>query len=148
MSVEIERKFLVINDDYKRMASASHRIVQGYLSTDPQATVRVRVLDNLAFVTIKSKTVGCSRGEWEYPVPVADAEEMLALCRSKIEKTRWIVPFGGRTWEVDEFGGRLHGLILAEIELPSEDAPYDLPSFAGRDVTGDPQYYNSNLAQR
>lgn len=148
MPVEIERKFLVINDDYKRMASASHRIVQGYLSTDPQATVRVRVLDNQAFVTIKSKTVGCTRGEWEYSVPLADAEDMLALCRAKIEKTRWIVPFGGRTWEVDEFGGRLDGLILAEIELPSEDAPYDLPPFAGREVTGDPQYYNSNLARQ
>lgn len=148
MSVEIERKFLVINDDYKRMATACHRIVQGYLSTDPQATVRVRVLDSRAFVTIKSKTVGCSRGEWEYAVPVADVEEMLALCQAKIEKTRWVVPFGGRAWEVDEFGGRLEGLVIAEIELPSEDAPYDLPPFAGREVTGDPQYYNSNLAQQ
>lgn len=148
MSVEIERKFLVVNDDYKRMATADHRIVQGYLSTDPQATVRVRVLDSHAFVTIKSKTVGCKRGEWEYAVPVADAEEMLALCRAKIEKTRWIVHFGGCTWEIDEFGGRLDGLVIAEIELPSEDAPYDLPPFAGREVTGDPQYYNSNLARQ
>lgn len=148
MSVEIERKFLVINDDYKRMATSSHRIVQGYLSADPQATVRVRTLDSQAFVTIKSKTVGCSRGEWEYSVPLADAEEMLALCRSKIEKTRWMIPFAGYTWEVDEFAGRLTGLTLAEIELPSEDAAFAQPSFVGAEVTGDPQYYNSNLAQR
>lgn len=148
MPVEIERKFLVASDDYKRVATASHRIAQGYLSADPEATVRVRILDDSAFLTIKSKTVGCSRGEWEYPVPVAEAEEMMALCRGKIEKMRRIVPFAGHVWEVDEFGGRLAGLTLAEIELPSEDAEFDLPPFVGAEVTGDPQYYNSNLAQK
>lgn len=146
MSVEIERKFLVINYDYKRMATCRHRIVQGYLSTDPQATVRVRILGDEAFITVKSKTVGCSRGEWEYSVPVADAEEMLTLCRAVLEKTRWVVPCDGRMWEVDEFGGRLSGLTLAEIELPSEDAVFGLPAFVGAEVTGDPKYYNSNLA--
>lgn len=145
MALEIERKYLVANDSFLPLATAQHRIAQGYLSTKP--TVRVRVRDDEAFLTIKSATKSFTRHEWEYPIPVEDAREMLALCTAKIEKTRYIVPFHSHIWEVDVFEGRHKGLAIAEIELKSEDEPFDLPPFVGDDVTGIPAYYNSNLAR-
>lgn len=147
MSKEIERKFLVVDDSYRTQATGKHSIAQGYLNTDPDRTVRVRIADDRAFITIKSRNHGCVRGEWEYEVPAEDARELLELCVGKvIEKTRYLVPFGGLTWEVDEFGGHHAGLVVAEVELPEEDTVFDLPSFVGREVTGDPAYYNSTLS--
>lgn len=146
MGKEIERKYLVINDSYAHMARSQREIAQGYLSNDPERVVRVRVAGECGYLTVKSKNHGAVRGEWEYEVPAEDARQMLSLCRGIISKTRYIVPFGGYIWEVDRFHGKNEGLIVAEIEIPGEDATYDLPPFAGREVTGEPQYYNSNLA--
>ncbi len=146
MAKEIERKYLVIDDSYKAMASSKRVIVQGYLCNDPERVVRVRIADNDAFITIKSKSHGATRDEWEYPIPADDARQMLRLCSGIISKTRYIVPNTGLIWEVDAFHGRNQGLVVAELELPSEDATFDLPRFVGREVTGQPQYYNSNLA--
>ena len=147
MAKEIERKFLVKDSSYRHMATSSSHIEQGYLSRDPEATVRVRVRDDRAFLTVKGRNHGMVRDEWEYPVPAADAEAMARLAPSTvIEKRRHIVPYGGLTWEVDEFIGRLAGLTVAEVELPSADVVVELPPFVGREVTGDAAYYNSNLA--
>ncbi len=148
MAKEIERKFLVVDDSYKVLASGSRHIAQAYLSADPDATVRVRIAGDSAFLTVKSRNIGASRGEWEYPVPVEDARQMLALCRSGlIDKTRYFVPGAdGLTWEVDEFHGPHDGLVVAEVELPAEDVCPALPAFVGREVTGDARYYNSSLA--
>lgn len=148
MAKEIERKFLVNGDGYKSAATGCRHIEQGYLSTSADATVRVRIADERGFITVKSRNRGAERGEWEYEIPVADARAMIALCGGNtLRKTRWLVPAGeGLTWEVDEFGGRLDGLTVAEIELPATDTPLPpLPPFIGREVTGDPRYYNSQL---
>lgn len=146
MAKEIERKFLVLNDVYKTLAIRHHDIRQGYLSRNPQATVRIRILDDKAFITVKGKNVGSVRSEWEYEVPAADATEMLELCEgSVIQKTRWIVDFGGHSWEIDEFHGDRTGLTVAEVELDSPDEEVPVPSFVGEEVTGDIRYYNSNL---
>ncbi|MCM1483393.1 MAG: CYTH domain-containing protein [Muribaculaceae bacterium] len=144
MAKEIERKFLVRDLSFLEQASCSFDIRQGYLSVNPEATVRVRTKGERGFLTVKGITQGASRHEWEYEIPLSDAEEMLRLCPPDkvLEKTRFIV---GR-WEVDMFHGRLDGLILAEIELRSEDEPVTLPSFIGEEVTGDSRYYNSVLA--
>lgn len=144
MGKEIERKFLVVDKSYRQLACKRHRILQGYLSKKVDATVRVRIKDDEAFLTVKGRNVGPVRSEWEYPVPVADAMQMLDLCRRDgvIEKTRYRV---GR-WEIDEFHGALEGLTLAEIELQAPDERVDLPDFIGREVTDDPRYYNSSLA--
>lgn len=146
MAKEIEHKYLVVNDSYVHLASNRCEIAQGYLSTDPERVVRVRLADNSGFLTVKSKNHGAVRGEWEYAIPPDDARQMLGLCRGYISKTRYIVSFGGRVWEVDKFHGKNEGLTVAEIEIPSEDTVYDLPPFVGQEVTGKPQYYNSNLA--
>lgn len=150
MAKEIERKFLVVNDDYVKMSIKSTAIIQGYISTDPEATVRVRITDDNAYITIKSRNQGSVRDEWEYPIPVIEANDMLhRLCGNNvIEKTRHIVPFDGNTWEIDVFGGSLNGLIIAEIELPDPDCIISLPSFVGTEVTSDTRYYNSSLSQR
>ena len=147
MAKEIERKFLVIDKSYREMAVTGRSIVQAYLNRDPKATVRVRITDDKAFLTIKGKNDGATRDEWEYPIPVSDARDMIARCASGriIEKKRFIVHFEGYDWEIDEFGGELEGLIVAEIELPAEDAEFSLPPFVGDEVTGDPRYYNSSL---
>ena len=108
MGIEIEHKYLVVNDKYRNMASSSHRIMQGYLSREPQRTVRIRVKDNQGFITIKGKNVGDTRAEFEYPIPIDDAMQLLNMCLpTVIEKTRYLVPFEGHTWEVDEFHGVL-----------------------------------------
>jgi len=146
MAKEIERKFLVNSDSFRQLASASHKIAQGYLNREPERTVRIRIRDNSGFITVKTHNRGATRNEWEYEIPVSDACEMLKACERPIEKIRYIVPAeNGLRWEVDVFEGRLSGLVVAEIELPSEDARFPLPAFIGREVTGDPAYYNSNL---
>lgn len=149
MAKEIERKFLVSGTGFKAVAASSREISQGYLSTNPDATVRVRISDSRAWLTVKSRNHGATRGEWEYEIPVDDARHMLAECCGGLclEKTRYIVPAAEKSlsWEVDVFHGRHEGLVLAEIELPSEDTPFSLPDFIGEEVTGDTRYYNSVL---
>lgn len=149
--LEIERKFLVKDDSYKALARASVRICQGYLALNGRCSVRVRRRDDKAFITVKSKALrgSFSRYEFEQEVPVAEAEQLLALCMpDKIEKTRWLVPLdGGLVCEVDEFDGLNKGLVLAEIELQSEQQEYPRPDFLGEEVTFDSRYFNSYLAQ-
>lgn len=146
MAMEIEHKFLVKNFSYREMATSAFRISQGYLCREPDRTVRVRVKGEKGYLTVKGRNFGASRAEFEYEISRQDAEEMLAMCVPPVlEKTRFIVPFEGHTWEVDEFAGARNGLVTAEIELGSEDEAYSRPDFIGKDVTGDPMYYNSNL---
>lgn len=153
MAKEIERKFLVISEAYKDEAIACHDIRQGYLCTDPDSTVRIRIRDDEGFITVKTRNQGCVRNEWEFPVDVSQAREMLAACNGTvIEKRRWIVPAQspvaeGLVWEVDEFFGFHAGLTVAEIELPDPSTPFNLAAFVGREVTGDPAYYNSTLSK-
>jgi adenylate cyclase len=120
---------------------------QGYLVADPVRTVRVRIEGQRAVITIKSKSTGASRGEWEYEIPVPDAAELLdRLCEQPlVEKVRHRIDYAGHTWEVDEFQGENAGLVVAEIELGSEDEAFDKPDWIGQEVTGDPRYYNSSL---
>lgn len=146
MALEIERKFIVNDESYKELALRKHRIIQGYLSRCKETTVRIRIIDDYARITVKSVTVRATRHEWEYPIPVVDAEEMLRLCEGTlIEKTRWIVVDNGMKWEIDEFHRPVSKLTLAEIELDDDNMEINLPSFVGTEVTGDPAYYNSNL---
>ena len=146
--IEIEYKYLVTDDSYKTLASEVHHIMQGYLSKEAERVVRVRIYDDTAFITVKGKTVKDSRLELEYEIPVDDARLMLEkLCLpSIIDKNRHIVNYKGMKWEVDEFLGNLQGLVIAEIELPSTETEYARPDFIGKNVTGDPQYYNSVLS--
>lgn len=147
MAVETERKFLLADDGWKTSVIKSIKMRQNYLSYAP--TVRVRLAGDLAFVTIKSATKGCSRAEYEYAIPPEDAEEMLdTLCRGhEVCKTRHVVIFAGKTWEIDVFEGENAGLILAEIELENETETFDLPPWLGEEVTGQPAYYNGALAR-
>ena len=146
---EIERKFLVRDDTYKQLATSSIPISQGYLSLNERCSVRVRRWGDKGFITVKSHVVvnRFSRYEWEKEIPAAEAHELLALCLpGKIEKTRWLVPLGDTlTCEVDEFFGLNQGLVMAEIELKSEDQSYPRPNFLAEEVTGDPRYFNSYL---
>lgn len=146
MGIEIERKFLLANDAWRGLGQPTP-MRQGYLAADPVRTVRVRIEGERAVLTIKSKSEGASRGEWEYEIPVPDAAELLdRLCeRPLVEKTRHRIEHLGHTWEVDEFAGENAGLVVAEIELDSEDEFFDKPDWIGREVTGDPRYYNSSL---
>lgn len=146
MGTEIERKFLVRGDTWKTLA-AGVRMRQGYLSADPERVVRVRVEGDAATLTIKGRTVGATRGEWEYPIPLADAEQLLdRLCpRPLVEKFRYRIEQHGMLWEVDEFLGENAGLVVAEIELRSEDQVFVRPEWVGDEVTDDPRYYNANL---
>ena len=144
MAKEIERKFLVVGDSYRREASSEMMIEQGYISAYPSPTVRVRVIDRTtARLTVKGANHGIVRDEWEFDIDVADALEMLDKLpvKSLIRKTRYIVG----PWEVDEFHGKLEGLVLAEIELDSADSPVPEASFIGREVSDDERYYNSSL---
>lgn len=146
MAKEIERKFLVKDEEFKNLAKGvNYR--QGYLSTVKERTVRVRTTDSEGFLTIKGITVGASRAEYEYKIPAADANEMLDnLCEKPIvEKNRYKIAAGKHTWEIDEFLGANLGLIVAEIELGAEDEKFEKPSWIGEEVTGDPKYFNSNL---
>ena len=148
--MEIERKYLVQGESYKQMAVAHHHICQGYISREKTGTVRVRITDDKAYLTIKGKpAVGhFARYEWEKEIDVIDAQELMKLCQGTIiDKTRWIVPATekGLKWEVDEFHGKHKGLVVAEIELESEEQMVELPAFVGKEVTDDPRYYNANM---
>ena len=148
--MEIERKYLVTSDCYKEMAVARYHIRQGYISREKTGTVRVRITDDKAYLTIKGKPAAghFARYEWEKEIDVKEAEELMKLCQGTIiDKTRWIVPAmeEGLKWEVDEFHGKHEGLVVAEIELESEDQVVVLPAFIGKEVTDDPQYYNANM---
>ncbi|MCF0175798.1 MAG: CYTH domain-containing protein [Bacteroidales bacterium] len=149
MNREIERKFLVTDEAYKAEAVESHRLVQGYICRSQGRTVRVRIADGTGWLTIKgpSESGGLARSEWEKEIPLEDAQSLMSLCEGGvIDKTRWIVPeAGGLKYEVDEFLGQNRGLVVAEIELPSEDAAFVPASWLGREVTGDRRFYNSML---
>ena len=154
-NTEIERKFLVRSEAFKAQATTSYEIEQGYLCKDPDKTIRVRIRDTRAFLTIKSTKLreGLAKFEWEKEIDLADARELLAICLpGVISKTRYIIPAVSdqpsevsRKWEVDVFHGRLDGLVLAEIELGDEHEPYSRPEWLGEEVTGQPQYYNANM---
>lgn len=146
MALEIEHKYLVISDEYRTMSYDRVRIRQGYLNRRPEGTVRVRIKGTKAYLTVKGRTSGDTRLEFEYEVPVHEAEQMLQMCEGTvIDKTRYLVKYEGHTWEVDEFHGLRQGLVVAEIELDASRHDYLLPPFVGKEVTGDPRYYNSNL---
>jgi CYTH domain-containing protein len=146
MGKEIERKYLIKDDTWRKDTSGT-TYRQGYLSTVKERTVRVRTIDDKGFLTIKGITIGATRREYEYEIPMADANEMLdELCEKPIiEKTRFKISHAGLTWEIDEFAGVNQGLIVAEVELESEDQNIDFPPWVGEEVSGDPRYFNSNL---
>ena len=148
MGVEIEKKFLVDPEKWERFnkpAGKAYR--QGYLVNEKEKTVRVRIAGDQAFITIKGATKGFTRPEYEYEIPVQDAQELLENFKlTGTEKTRYRIPLGGKVWEVDVFGGANAGLIVAEIELKSENDPFEKPEFLSEEVTYDPRYYNSSLA--
>lgn len=148
MGMEIERKFLIEGDGWRK--DRGTRIRQGYLSTNEERTVRVRTAGNKATLTIKGITVGATRAEYEYQIPMSDAEEMLNhLCeRPLIEKRRYRIEHAGLVWEVDEFFGANNGLVIAEVELESEGQSFDIPPWIGKEVTDDPRYFNANLVSR
>ena len=148
MGTEIERKFLVRDVSAVRDATGvPYR--QGYLSTVPERTVRIRVAGEHAFITIKGTNVGATRAEFEYDIPLVDAQVLLRMCLPPlIEKTRYRIDHGGLTWEVDVFEGENDGLVVAEVELPAADTPVEIPAWIGDEVTGDPRYYNANLVDR
>lgn len=148
MGVEIERKFLVGADHWRSRADRGTVMKQGYLAADPGRTVRVRVAGPEAWLTIKGPADGAVRDEYEYPVPVVDAEALLGLCLpSVVHKTRFLVEHAGHTWEVDVFDGENAPLVTAEVELAAADEVVDLPDWIDREVTGDHRYSNSQLAQ-
>ena len=149
MGIEIERKFLVVDSRWKSLGTPE-LLRQGYLNAEPERTVRVRVQGEQAWLTIKGRSEGAARAEWEYPIPLNDANELLdRLCLQPfVEKTRTRVPLGGHVWEVDEFLGANAGLVVAEIELASEEEHFEKPDWIGAEVTGDPRYYNSSLIKR
>jgi CYTH domain-containing protein len=149
MMIEIERKFLVTSDVFKTESFKKTRITQGFLSTDPERTVRVRVKGNQGFLTIKgvSNTSGTSRFEWEKEIELEEAEALLKICKKGvIDKIRYEVKSGNHIYEVDEFFTDNKGLIIAEIELNSEEESFEKPSWLGKEVTGNVKYYNSQLS--
>lgn len=149
MAFEIERKFLVRNDNWRASASGHWPVRQAYLEATGKASVRVRIRDeSRATLTVKSRPSAIRRSEFEYPIPVLEAEALMSLRQGiVIEKTRYIVPCGELAWEVDVFSGENGGLIIAEIELPDESHPIERPSWIGTEITGRAQYYNSSLAR-
>ena len=147
MPLEIERKYTVINDAWRSQAIGNH-CVQGYLSLDPERTVRVRRVADQAWLTIKGRSRGMVRSEYEYPIPPEHAEELLGMClQPLIEKTRYRVAHAGLTWEVDVFSGDNAGLVIAEIELESVSQIPELPAWVGDEVTDDVRYYNASLVR-
>ncbi len=150
MATEIEHKYLIIKEHWKVVVpDQSIRIRQGYLLTDPEKTIRVRTKGDKGYLTVKGKSSGSSRPEFEYEIPLADAEELLdKFCSSLVEKTRHLVLHDNKTWEVDEFFGLNEGLIVAEIELTHEKEVYLTPHWVGQNVTNNSQYANSNLSLR
>jgi CYTH domain-containing protein len=147
--IEIERKFLVLNTDFIALATAKNRIVQGYLNSNPERTVRVRIKGNKGFLTIKGKgnESGTTRLEWETEIPLDEAEKLISLCeKGIIDKTRYEILSGKHTYEVDVFEGENAGLLMAEIELDSENEAFEKPNWLGQEVTGDNRYYNAYLS--
>ncbi len=148
--IEIERKFLVNSEDFKKEAHKNTRIVQGFLNTDPKRTVRVRIKGTQAFLTVKGigSTSGTSRFEWEKEIDALEAEQLMLLCEKEIiEKVRYEISLGNHLYEVDEFSGENKGLIIAEIELEDENETFLKPDWLGQEVTGDRRYYNSQLSK-
>jgi len=150
MAEEIERKFLVVGNGWRDQAAPGVTLRQGYLVSERRLSVRVRVAREAALLTVKGVQQGLRRLEYEYPIPPAEALEMLEQLRvgAIVEKTRYLVEHGGRTWEVDEFSGDNAGLVVAEVELEAEDAAVELPAWVGPEVSRDPRYLNANLALR
>ena len=149
--IEIERKFLVNSNHYRKQASRKSVILQGYLNSDPQRTVRVRLKDQIGYITVKGKSSdsGLSRFEWEKEISKQEAETLLKLCKKTIvSKTRFEVSVADHLFEVDEFAGPNEGLVIAEVELDSEDEEFSKPDWLGREVTGEKRYYNSNLSKQ
>ena len=147
--IEIERKFLVNSDDYRAEASSVITMTQGYLNSDPERSVRIRLTDQSGFITVKGKSneSGLSRFEWEKEISKTEAEALLKLCeKTIISKIRYEVAVGNQLFEVDEFLGDNKGLVMAEVELGSEDEKFSKPDWLGDEVTGDLKYYNSNLS--
>lgn len=147
--LEIERKFLIESAAYKDSAVSQLRMVQGFLNTHPERTVRVRIAGDTAFLTVKGggNASGTTRFEWETEIPIAEATNLIDLCEPIIlEKVRFVVPVGEHVFEVDEFLGENKGLVIAEIELQHEDEPFEKPSWLGKEVTGNIRYYNSQLS--
>jgi adenylate cyclase len=149
MGIEIEHKFLIRDERWRQLVERSVRMRQGYLTSDVRCSVRVRVAGGQGFLNIKSGTLGIQRSEYEYPIPLAEAEEILdTLCEKPLlEKTRHFVRSGGRVWEIDEFAGDNTGLIVAEVELSHLDELFARPDWLGEDVSRDIRYYNSQLAR-
>ena len=148
--IEIERKFLVESTDFIKESTVNNRIVQGYLNSNPERTVRVRIKGNKGFLTIKGKgnENGTTRFEWEKEISLSEAEALLQLCESGIiDKIRYEIPLGKHTFEVDIFSGENQGLIIAEVELTSENEFFEQPNWLGKEVTGDKKYYNSHLSE-
>lgn len=148
MAVEIERKFLVVSDSWKNAADGGRLLRQAYIAHESHASVRVRLVDDRAWLTIKSARAGIARDEFEYEISAADGQEMLERLSASpiIEKTRYHVPHAGRVWDVDVFAGRATGLILAEVELSTTDQFVELPDWVGKEVTDDPRFRNSAIA--
>ncbi len=145
MGIEIERKFLVAGDAWR--AAPGRHYAQGYLNRDKRRTVRVRIVEHEAWLTIKGENAGATRAEFEYPIPVADARQLLALADGpQVRKIRRVVHHAGHAWEIDEFQGDNAGLVVAEIELHAEDEAFERPAWLGAEVTHDPRYFNSSLA--
>lgn len=149
MAIEIEKKFLVTNDDWRKLATENALQIQGYFSTSESCSIRIRISENEAHLNIKSATLGITRSEYDYPVPLEDAKEMLqSLCiKPLIEKVRYFVPVDNHVWEIDVFSGENEGLVVAEIELTSVNQAIHLPPWIGREVSDDPRYYNVCLVK-
>ncbi len=148
--LEIERKFLVLSEDYKKDTYKKTNIIQGFLNTHRERTVRIRIKSEKAFITIKgiSNNKGTTRLEWEKEIPIPEAKSLLNLCElNLIEKTRYEIKVGNHVFEVDEFFGENEGLVIAEIELTSENETFKKPIWLGKEVTGDVRYYNSQLSK-
>lgn len=148
MGQEIERKFLVVSDKWSQLVKPlCEEFRQGYLVSTPEKTIRVRITPKTAFLTIKGKSTGISRSEFEYEIPISEAIELLEqFSISELRKVRYKVKHDKHLWEVDEFLGKHKGLVLAEIELKDEDEPFSIPDWVGQEVSGDERYYNSYLA--
>ncbi|MCU7959478.1 MAG: CYTH domain-containing protein [gamma proteobacterium symbiont of Bathyaustriella thionipta] len=147
MAIEIERKFLLLNDHWKAAVYRQSQMIQGYLTPAENVSLRVRISDDQAWLNLKSVEWGLSRQEYEYPIPLQDAQDMLdkLLLGSLIEKTRYQVRYAGYTWEIDVFEGANKGLVVAEIELPAEDSVFEKPDWLGEEVSHDVRYFNVNL---
>ena len=147
MKVEIERKFLVKNQDWEKLIVEKHSIQQGYLNTDKSCNVRVRIMNTMAFLTIKGKRVNTVRPEFEYEIPLNDAESILKLSKNSIiKKTRYTVNHKGQIWEIDQFEGDNQGLVIAEIELKQKDEAISLPNWIGTEISNDDRFYNLSLS--